>query len=118
MVDEYFRNLEEDHIDYKEIQITSKIIDKLVHETNDQVEEFLMRERLYELKNIFPTFFAKIQENTKIRMYYETKELTMLDVIAEEEYPFRSLALFRDSIVMIPFKLSDDPGFSNFLFGR
>lgn len=27
------------------MQITSVIIDKLVRETNDQVEEFLMRER-------------------------------------------------------------------------
>lgn len=38
IVDEYLRNMEKDHIDYSDIEITSDVIDKLVHETNDQVE--------------------------------------------------------------------------------
>ena len=38
IVDEYLRNLEKDHSDYKDIQMTSAIIEKLVRETNDQVE--------------------------------------------------------------------------------
>jgi hypothetical protein len=60
IVNEYLRNMEKDHIDYQDIEGTSTVIDKLVHETNDQVEEYLMRERFNELKSIFPTFFGKI----------------------------------------------------------
>lgn len=38
IVNEYFRNMETDHVDYKDIEKTSLLINKLVHETNDQVE--------------------------------------------------------------------------------
>ncbi len=31
IIDEYFRNMEADHPDYKEIEKTSLLIDKLVH---------------------------------------------------------------------------------------
>jgi hypothetical protein len=37
MIGSYFKNLETTHIDYSNIEITSLLIDKLVHETNDQV---------------------------------------------------------------------------------
>ena len=37
IINEYFRNMESDHIDYKDIEKTSLLINKLVHETNDQV---------------------------------------------------------------------------------
>lgn len=46
IVNEYFRNMEPEHVDYRDIEKTLQVITKLVHETNDQVEEFLMRERL------------------------------------------------------------------------
>lgn len=51
-------------------------------------------------------------------MYYETKGILMLDIIREEEIPFRSMGLFENSCVMIPLKISDDPSFTNFIFGR
>ena len=63
IIEEYYRNMESYHIDYKDIDKTSDFIDKLVQETNDQVEEFLMRERLLELKNTFPTFFNSIHSS-------------------------------------------------------
>lgn len=37
IINEYFRNMESDHVDYKDIEKTSLLINKLVHETNDQV---------------------------------------------------------------------------------
>ena len=37
IIDEYIRNMEKDHPDFQQIQQTSSLIDKLVHETNDQV---------------------------------------------------------------------------------
>lgn len=37
IVNEYSRNMETDHADYNSITETVKVIDKLVHETNDQV---------------------------------------------------------------------------------
>lgn len=37
IINEYFRNMESDHIDYKNIEKVSLLINKLVHETNDQV---------------------------------------------------------------------------------
>lgn len=40
-----------------------------------------MRERLHELNRFFPTFFGKINSQKKPRMYYETKEVTLLDVV-------------------------------------
>ena len=38
IVDEYKKNMEPDHIDYKDIVKTISTIEKLVQETNDQVE--------------------------------------------------------------------------------
>ena len=73
IIDQYFKNMESEHQDYKEIERTSLLIDKLVHQTNDQVEQFLMRQRLLQLKALFPTFFGKIHSSKKMRMYYETK---------------------------------------------
>jgi hypothetical protein len=84
IINEYFRNMETDHVDYKDIEKTSLLINKLVHETNDQVEEFLMRERLEELRRIYPLFFSKIYSAKKLRMYFEASDITMLDVVKDQ----------------------------------
>jgi hypothetical protein len=51
-------------------------------------------------------------------MFYESKEVGVLDILEEEEVSFKSLALFENSIVMIPHKITEEPIFYNFLFGR
>ena len=107
IIEEYRKNMEQDHIDYKDILKTSLVIEKLVQETNDQVEEFLMRERFLELKNTFPSFFGALGKQP--RMYYETKEISLLDIIEEEELGYRSLVLLDKSAVLIPFKITDEP---------
>jgi hypothetical protein len=38
LIREYHRNMEPDHIDYKDVDKTSDLIEILVQETNDQVE--------------------------------------------------------------------------------
>ena len=119
MVSDYARLLETDHIDYKDMRQADKIVDKLVHETNDQVEEFLMRERLEELKRLFPSFFGSINSAKKMQMYYETKNVILMDVIREEEISYRSMALFENSVVLIPkVKDNEEPIFLNYLFIR
>jgi hypothetical protein len=109
--------MEPGHCDYGDIEKTSLLIDKLVHETNDQVEEFLMRERLHELRCIYSSFFGKISSPKKLRMYYETKEITLLDVVREQEVNFRSMVLFDNSVVLIP-RGQETPSFLNFIFVR
>lgn len=84
IINEYFRNMEKDHIDYIDIGKTSQLINKLVHETNDQVEEFLMRERLEELRRLYPVFFSKICSPKKLRMFYEASDVVVLDVVKEQ----------------------------------
>ena len=51
-------------------------------------------------------------------MFYESKEVGVLDILEEEEVSFKSLALFENSIVMIPHKITEEPIYYNFLFGR
>ena len=38
IIEEYHRNMEPYHIDYKDIDKANDLIEKLVQETNDQVE--------------------------------------------------------------------------------
>lgn len=50
-------------------------------------------------------------------MYYETKEITLLDVVREQEVNFRSMVLFDNSVVLIP-RGQETPSFLNFIFVR
>ena len=76
-----------------------------------------MRERLLELKNTFPSFFNNlVQEN--LRMYYETNQIKLLDILEEDEIGYRSLALFEKSAILIPYKITEEPIYFNFFFGR
>ena len=77
-----------------------------------------MRERFLELKNSFPAFFDSLQSPKQPRMFYESKEISLLDILEEEEISYRSLALFENSIILIPFKITEEPIFFNFIFGR
>ena len=42
----------------------------------------------------------------------------MLDIVNEDEENYRSVALFENSVIMIPHKITEQPCFGNFLFGR
>jgi len=42
-----------------------------------------MRERLLELKNTFPNFFNSIHSAKQPRMFYESKEVGILDILEE-----------------------------------
>jgi hypothetical protein len=43
-----------------------------------------MRERLEELKRIYPSYFSKIYSAKKLRMYYEASDIVVLDVIKDQ----------------------------------
>jgi hypothetical protein len=43
-----------------------------------------MRERLEELRRLYPAYFSKIYSAKKLRMYYEASEITMLDVVKDQ----------------------------------
>lgn len=88
LLNNYFKNMESDHLDYIELEKTIAFVENLVKETNEQVEEFLMSEKFRDLKYEFQDLLKK-NPNPNRKLLFSIQDISLIDLISDESSTYK-----------------------------
>lgn len=95
------KNMERDHCDYDSMEEVIQFVEKMVRETNDQVEEFLLGEKFREVmyqheKAVFEKF-----PNPQRKLVYSLEDVSLIDLINDTSTVAKEINLFNDCILVV-----------------
>lgn len=80
--------MENDHLDYIELEKTIAYVENLVKQTNEQVQQFLMDEKYRDLLYEYHDIFKKIP-NPDRKLLFSLSDISLIDLINDESSQFK-----------------------------
>lgn len=80
--------MENDHLDYIELEKTIAYVENLVKQTNEQVQQFLMDEKYRDLLYEYHDILKKIP-NPDRKLLFSLSDISLIDLINDESSQFK-----------------------------